>query len=95
MPPIRNTVRLVHDETGRFDVAVHRATSPQFATLAGQDVALDGAVNHDGLRFDLAFNLGMLADGEASVGIDRALHFAVDMQFFLKFDRTLDRDSAR
>ncbi len=86
---------LVDDQARRFDIAVDRAARPQFATLAGGNVALDRAVHDNGLGSDLAFDLRMLADGQPSVGIDLAFDRAVNVQLFLKFYRAFDGDSAR
>ena len=86
---------LVDDQTRRFDVAVHRAARSQFTTFPGGDVAFDRAVHDNGFGSDLAFNLGVLADGKPSVGIDLAFDCAINVQLFLKLDRAFDGDSAR
>src|SRR5438270_6311634 len=67
----------VDDETGSFDVAVDGAAGPQLATFRRGDVALNGAIDDDGLGSDLAFYPGVLADSQPAGRFDLAVHVAV------------------
>src|SRR5205085_532416 len=86
---------LIYHQTRRFDVAVHAATGAQFAALAGRDVAVHGAIHNDRPRRDIAFDSRLFADREPAIGIDLPIHFAIDQQLFLKFNRAFDGNSAR
>ena len=85
----------VDHQARRFDVAIHGAAGAQFAALSRGDVPVHGAVNDDRAGPNVAFDPGLLADGEPAIRIDLAVDFAIDQEFFLKFYRALDRNAAR
>src|SRR5438067_2402492 len=78
------------DETGRLQVSLQGAARLQFATFAHGDVAAHFAIHSDGFCFDLALDVGVLADRQYAVGINFTFDLAVNEQLFLEFNRAFD-----
>src|SRR5437899_5921258 len=85
----------LNNEARRFQIPLQRAARLELAALAHRDVALNFSVNRDGLGFDLATDVRVLANGQDPIGIDLALHLPVDQKFLLKLDRAFNFDVAR
>lgn len=83
-----------HGENLGFDVAVDFGFILQFAAVGG-DFAFDFAIDFDFACCDVAFDVGVLADGDAAfVGDDFAIDFSVDDHVVGEADGTGDFDSA-
>ena len=73
-------------ETRRLEIALQGAARLQFTPFAHRDVALHFAVDRNGLGFNLAANIGVLANGEDAIGMNLALDFSIDQKFLLKLN---------
>ena len=83
-----------HGENLGFDVAVDFGFVLQFAAVGG-DFAFDFAIDFDFACGDVAFDVGVFADGDAAfVGDDFAIDFSVDDHVVGEADGTGDFDSA-
>src|SRR5438477_13096981 len=85
----------IDDETGSFDVAVDGAAGAQLATFRRGDIAFNGAIDDDRLGPDLAFDLGVLTDGQPAGRFDLAVHVAVDQKLFRELDVAFVGDATR
>jgi tartrate dehydratase alpha subunit/fumarate hydratase class I-like protein len=82
-------------ETAKLASTRYLDTLPTEGSILGHafrdiDVALDRAVDDDGLGFDLTLHVGALADGEGGVGNDLAFDFAVENEVILEFECAFD-----
>ncbi len=75
-----------NNEARRFQITLQSAARLELAAFAHRDVALNFSINRDGLGFDLATDVRVLANGQDPIGIDLALHLPVDQKFLLKLD---------
>lgn len=74
------------------DVANEDGIAFEFAALLDDDVAFDLAEDDDGAGFDFAFDVGVFADGEGTIGVDFALDASVDDEVVGELDGTFDFD---
>src|SRR5205085_2239908 len=78
----------------RLQLSLQGAARLQLATLADGDVAAHFAIHGDGFCFDLALDVGVLADRQDTVGINFTFDLAVNQEFLLEFNRAFDLDVA-
>ena len=83
------------EDAGGVDVAVQRAGTFQHGAFLGVDVALDGAEDDDGLRFDAGFDVDAAGDGHGGGANDFAVDFAGDGAFVGELQRADDFDVGR
>ncbi len=84
---------LLHGEGGRGDVAVDASLAVEMAALAG-DVAIDLAVDLYFASIDVAFDLGLVTDGDfARVGVDLSIDVAINVHVCLEANRANNFDA--
>ena len=81
-------------QPGRFDVTTHRGTCLEFTAFSHENIALHLPSHIHRFGPDLTSYARVLPDHERSVGIDCALHLAIDAQPVEEFDRAFDRNSS-
>src|SRR3979411_2156228 len=64
----------LNNEARRFQITLQSAARLQLTAFTHRDVSLNFSVNRDRLRFDLATDIRVLANGQDPIGIDLALH---------------------
>src|SRR4030095_6320531 len=85
---------LINYHPGRFHVTTQCATGLKLAAFSHENIALHRASHLHRFRPDLTAYARVLPKRERSVGIDCALHVAVDEQLVQEFDRAFDRSSS-
>ena len=85
----------VDGETRSLDISLKVGTGFQGAALASKDVALDGALNSDEARFDVASHFTVSANGQRPGGCDSSGDFAFDDQFAAAHHVAFDGDVTR
>src|SRR5207245_2813536 len=83
----------LNHETRRFQITLQSAARLELAAFTHRDVALNFSINRDGLGFDFATDVCVLANGQDPIGINLALHLPVDQEFLLKLDRAFNSTS--
>ena len=76
----------LNNEARRLQITLQSAARLKLTAFTHRDVALNFSINRDGLGFDLATDVRVLANGQDPIGIDLALHLPVDQKFLLKLD---------